>query len=220
MALTTGQVATYIPELATGRPAGLRHRDCHRRRPGLRGRRNAPGCSPSSRSPSRWCTALRWRTAGASGCEQAIGVEPSRRRLQLDQPGARHGPAAEPDDQRRRDRHLVAGAGRRRCGAAGACDRCAVGLRRAQPLELDEAVFESERATGHRNRAIGHMLRNYGIVRGRPRAGAGAVLQAVLGAGRLPRPGADGGDAGQRRPEPGHRGSARCAASTSARSSA
>jgi glutaminase len=31
-------------------------------------------------------------------------------------------------------------------------------------LDIDEAVFESERATGHRNRAIGHMLRNFEIV--------------------------------------------------------
>jgi glutaminase len=33
-----------------------------------------------------------------------------------------------------------------------------------RPLAIDEAVFESERSTGHRNRAIGHMLRNYGII--------------------------------------------------------
>jgi glutaminase len=33
-----------------------------------------------------------------------------------------------------------------------------------RPLDIDEAVFESERSTGHRNRAIGHMLRNYGIL--------------------------------------------------------
>lgn len=31
-------------------------------------------------------------------------------------------------------------------------------------LSIDEAVFESERTTGHRNRAIGHMLRNYDIL--------------------------------------------------------
>ena len=31
-------------------------------------------------------------------------------------------------------------------------------------LDIDEAVFESERATGHRNRAIGHMLRSFDIV--------------------------------------------------------
>jgi len=31
-------------------------------------------------------------------------------------------------------------------------------------LSLDEAVYESERDTGHRNRAIGHMLRNFDIL--------------------------------------------------------
>jgi len=33
-----------------------------------------------------------------------------------------------------------------------------------RPLEIDAEVFESERSTGHRNRAIGHMLRNFDIV--------------------------------------------------------
>ena len=33
-----------------------------------------------------------------------------------------------------------------------------------RPLEVDEAVFESERRTGHRNRAIAHLLLNFGIV--------------------------------------------------------
>ncbi len=31
-------------------------------------------------------------------------------------------------------------------------------------LEVDTAVYESEHATGHRNRAIGHMLRGFGIL--------------------------------------------------------
>jgi glutaminase len=31
-------------------------------------------------------------------------------------------------------------------------------------LTLDQAVFESERSTGHRNRAIGHMLRNFDVL--------------------------------------------------------
>lgn len=35
-------------------------------------------------------------------------------------------------------------------------------------LDIDEAVFESERQTGHRNRAIGHLLRNYDIVEDDP----------------------------------------------------
>jgi glutaminase len=33
-----------------------------------------------------------------------------------------------------------------------------------RPLSLDHAVYESEQATGHRNRAIGHMLRNFDIL--------------------------------------------------------
>lgn len=37
-----------------------------------------------------------------------------------------------------------------------------------QQLTIDETVYESERATGHRNRAIGHMLRNFDIIQGDP----------------------------------------------------
>ena len=32
-----------------------------------------------------------------------------------------------------------------------------------RPLDVDERVFESERETGHRNRAIGHLLRGAGV---------------------------------------------------------
>ncbi len=35
-------------------------------------------------------------------------------------------------------------------------------------LELDEAVYRSESETGHRNRAIGHMLRNFDMITGDP----------------------------------------------------
>ena len=37
-----------------------------------------------------------------------------------------------------------------------------------RPLTVDRAVYESERATGHRNRAIGHMLRNFDIITADP----------------------------------------------------
>ena len=33
-----------------------------------------------------------------------------------------------------------------------------------RPLEVDEAVYASEHDTGHRNRAIGHMLRSFGVL--------------------------------------------------------
>lgn len=37
-------------------------------------------------------------------------------------------------------------------------------LAAGRPLAVDEAVFESERRTGHRNRAIAHLLLNFGLV--------------------------------------------------------
>ncbi|MBI2765387.1 MAG: glutaminase A [Chloroflexi bacterium] len=41
-----------------------------------------------------------------------------------------------------------------------------LGLYAGTELEIDDAVFRSERETGHRNRAIGHLLRNAGILEG------------------------------------------------------
>jgi glutaminase len=37
-------------------------------------------------------------------------------------------------------------------------------LAAGRPLTVDEEVFESERRTGHRNRAIAHLLLNFGLV--------------------------------------------------------
>ena len=37
-----------------------------------------------------------------------------------------------------------------------------------RPLQLNEAVYRSEKATGHRNRAIAHLLRNFNILEGDP----------------------------------------------------
>jgi len=42
------------------------------------------------------------------------------------------------------------------------------GLYAGRALHVDERVYASERDTGHRNRAIGHMLRNFGILDGDP----------------------------------------------------
>ncbi|HSV69023.1 MAG TPA: glutaminase A [Methylibium sp.] len=55
-------------------------------------------------------------------------------------------------------------------GAAARLERVlgALSAYAGRPLAIDQAVFESERDTGHRNRAIGHMLRNYGIVESDP----------------------------------------------------
>lgn len=51
-------------------------------------------------------------------------------------------------------------------------------------LPMDESVYRSESETGHRNRAIGHMLRNYNILSGDP------IQTVELGTGnwKLPTP--------------------------------
>ena len=51
---------------------------------------------------------------------------------------------------------------------AGAFERVrdALGRFAGRELGVDEAVFQSERSTGDRNRAIGYMLRNYSVVEG------------------------------------------------------
>lgn len=38
------------------------------------------------------------------------------------------------------------------------------GCHAGRPLDIDTAVYESEARTGHRNRAIGHLLRNYDVL--------------------------------------------------------
>jgi len=62
---------------------------------------------------------------------------------------------------------LVAGADAqaRRARVLGALSAYA-----GRPLDIDAAVFESERSTGHRNRAIGHLLRSHGILDEEPEA--------------------------------------------------
>lgn len=42
--------------------------------------------------------------------------------------------------------------------------RSAFSVYAGRALEVDTAVFESERATGHRNRAISHLLRNFDVI--------------------------------------------------------
>lgn len=46
------------------------------------------------------------------------------------------------------------------------CIRSALGRFAGRDLDVDEAVFVSERETGDRNRAIGYLLRNYAVVEG------------------------------------------------------
>jgi len=45
------------------------------------------------------------------------------------------------------------------------------------PMRIDQSVYESERDTGHRNRAIAHLLRNYEILEGDPEQPLDAYFQ-------------------------------------------
>ena len=51
-------------------------------------------------------------------------------------------------------------------------------------LYIDNAVFLSERTTGHRNRAIAHLMLNFGMVSDQDRRVAGALFPAMLDPGQ------------------------------------
>ena len=89
-----------------------------------------------------------------------------------------------------------------------------------RPLAIDSAVFDSERDTGHRNRAIGHMLRNFGIVSDDPEPALELYFQQCSILGRLPRPRDDGATLANGGVNPVHRRARGARPSTSTRCSA
>ena len=161
-ALGTGQVATYIPELAKADP----------RRFGIviatvdgqvyeAGDTRHAFTLQSISKPLVYGVALEDR--GPARVQQAIGVEPSG--------DAFNSISLEPGTGRPLNPMINAGA-IATAGLVGGVTRedrlarvmGAVSAYAGRTLDMDEAVFASERSTGHRNRAIGHMLRNYDIV--------------------------------------------------------
>jgi glutaminase len=161
-AVHDGQVASYIPELATVDP----------RRFGIAiatvdgrvyeaGDTRQPFTIQSISKPLVYGVALEDR--GMEQVRRTVGVEPSG--------DAFNSISLEPVTGRPMNPMINAGAIATTSLVAGATREArlarvlgAMSAYAGRPLEIDEAVFESERATGHRNRAIGHMLRNYDIV--------------------------------------------------------
>lgn len=161
-AVHVGQVATYIPELAKVDP----------RRFGIAiatvdGRVYEVGDTrelftiQSISKPPVYGVALEDR--GVDQVRRTVGVEPSG--------DAFNSISLEPVTGRPMNPMINAGAIATTSLVAGATREArlarvlgAMSAYAGRPLEIDESVFESERATGHRNRAIGHMLRNYDIV--------------------------------------------------------
>ena len=158
--LDEGQVATYIPELAGPIPNWFGicvvTADGHVYEVG-----DTDLTSPSSRSPSRSCSAWRSRTRAATRCCERVGRGAVGQPVQLDR-GRRPQPPVQPDGERRRHRRHRShrGAATTRSGWSAIVD--AFSHYAGRRLQLDETVYQSESVTGDRNRAIAHLMRSFG----------------------------------------------------------
>ena len=198
---TTGEVATYIPELSIVDPSlfGI----CLATVDGAvyeAGDTRAPFTIQSMSKPLTYGLAL--ERLGTEAVRQRIGVEPSG--------DAFNEISISPETGMPRNPLINAGA--IACAGLVASDADdPYGLLVdtysryvGHPLELDEAVYRSESDTGHRNRGMAHILRELRRDR-RPRRRTRPLLPPVLALGRLPRSRDDRRDAGERWRQPVHR---------------
>src|SRR5450432_1697141 len=159
----SGAVADYIPELNKANPAhfgiGLATIDGHVYEVG-----NSTVEFTIQSISKAFVFALALEIVGHERVEAKIGVEPSGEAFNSIRLTADNRPF-----------NAMVNAGAIACSGLihsveghGAFDRVLDALSRfaGRKLGVDEAVFESERATGDRNRAIGYMLRNYSVVQG------------------------------------------------------
>jgi len=165
-ALDEGTVATYIPELGKADPGWfgicVATIDGHVYEAGDA---RQPFTIQSISKPFVYGLALEDR--GKAAVLERIGVEPTGE--------AFNEISLEPSSGRPRNPLINAGAIAATSLVAGRspADRWArmlalFELYSGRRLTLNSAVYRSERETGHRNRAIGHMLRNFGILAEEP----------------------------------------------------
>jgi glutaminase len=161
---TSGAVADYIPELSKADPAhfgiSLATVDGHVYEAGD----SAVAFTIQSISKA-FVFALALELVGQERVDATIGVEPSGEAFNSIRLTADNRPF-----------NAMVNAGAIACSGlvhsvegSGAFERVLDALSRfaGRKLAVDEAVFESERATGDRNRAIGYLLRNYAVVPGK-----------------------------------------------------
>src|SRR5476649_1197041 len=159
----SGAVADYIPELSKANPAhfgiGLATIDGHVYEAGD----STVEFTIQSISKA-FVFALALEIVGHERVEAKIGVEPSGEAFNSIRLTADNRPF-----------NAMVNAGAIACSGlihsvegSGAfeCVRDALSRFAGRELTVDESVFESERSTGDRNRAIGYMLRNYSVVQG------------------------------------------------------
>lgn len=166
--LKDGQVATYIPELAKANPDwfGI----CLATPNGSVyevGDTSIPFTIQSISKPFVYGIAL--EDNGRASVLNKVGVEPTG--------DAFNSISLEPGSGRPRNPMINAGAIATTglVAASSAKHRAqriqeALGRYAGRDLGFDEAVYRSENETGHRNRAIGHMLRNFEILESDPTA--------------------------------------------------
>lgn len=164
--LTSGEVAHYIPELAKADPAwfGIVLATADGQVYEV-GDSRQPFTIQSVSKPLVYGVAL--EDAGAERVHRTVGVEPSGE--------AFNSISLEPGTGRPLNPMINAGAiaAASLVGGADPAQRlarvtAALSAYAGRPLDVDAAVFESERSTGHRNRAIGHLLRGFGILEDDP----------------------------------------------------
>jgi glutaminase len=164
----SGAVADYIPPLALADPGwfgiAVATTDGHCYEVGDSRR---PFTIQSISKPFTYGLAL--RDLGLPAVDAKVGVEPTG--------DAFNSISLAPDSGRPLNPMINAGAitSTSLVAGASAAEReerllAAYGGFAGRPLEVETAVYESERDTGHRNRAIGHMLRSFGILEGDPEA--------------------------------------------------
>jgi glutaminase len=157
----SGEVAHYIPELTKAHPEhfgiGLATLDGHVYETGDS---RVPFTIQSMSKPFVFALAL--DTLGAERVESVIGVEPSGDPFNSIRLNAENHPF-----------NPMVNAGAITCSglilqakgdAAFDAIRQALSRFAGRELDVDEAVFASESATGDRNRAIGYLLRNSGVI--------------------------------------------------------
>jgi glutaminase len=166
--LSEGRVATYIPELAKANPDwfGI----CLATPNGAVyevGDTSVPFTIQSISKPFVYGIAL--EDNGRASVLEKVGVEPTG--------DAFNSISLEPGSGRPRNPMINAGAIATTGLIASHSSthraqriREALGRYAGRELAFDEAVYQSENETGHRNRAIGHMLRNFGILESDPTA--------------------------------------------------
>lgn len=171
----SGAVATYIPELSKADPAwfGIVLATVDGQIYEV-GDSRQPFTIQSVSKPLVYGVAL--EDAGADRVHRTVGVEPSGE--------AFNSISLEPLTGRPLNPMINAGAiaaaslvggadpAARLARVVKALSACA-----GRPLDIDMAVFDSERSTGHRNRAIGHLLRSFGILDTDPEAALDLYFQ-------------------------------------------